>query len=221
MANSDRKGPVWPFLMACLVLPLAAASSSAADPFRDQIQPVLQTYCFKCHNETKSEGELNLTRYTSAAMLADDFRQWEHVVTFLKSQEMPPEEAKQPSAAERAELLRVLEEVMLAEARKLAGDPGVVLPRRLSNAEYNYTIRDLTGVDIRPADAFPVDPASGEGFSNTGEALSMSLRYCKQLRTPFSEILPSTSISLLADGASLPIRSPRMPIRRSFTNRPF
>src|SRR4029078_11299912 len=61
-----------------------------------------------------------------------------------------------------------------AEAKKLTGDPGVVLPRRLTNAEYNYTIRDLTGVDIRPADSFPVDPASGEGFSNTGEALVMS-----------------------------------------------
>src|SRR4029078_708620 len=61
-----------------------------------------------------------------------------------------------------------------AEAKKLTGDPGVVLPRRLTNAEYNYTIRDLTGVDIRPADSFPIDPASGEGFSNTGEALVMS-----------------------------------------------
>ena len=29
--------------------------------------------------------------------------------------------------------------------RKNAGDPGLVLVRRLSNAEYNYTIRDLTG----------------------------------------------------------------------------
>ncbi|HZO55146.1 MAG TPA: DUF1587 domain-containing protein [Bryobacteraceae bacterium] len=36
------------------------------------------------------------------------------------------------------------------EARRNAGDPGLVLTRRLSNAEYNYTIRDLTGVDIQP-----------------------------------------------------------------------
>ena len=46
------------------------------------------------------------------------------------------------------------------EARKHAGDPGTVLARRLSNAEYNYTIRDLTGVDIRPTREFPVDPAN-------------------------------------------------------------
>src|SRR5260370_2237529 len=60
------------------------------------------------------------------------------------------------------------------EARKKANDPGLVLARRLSNAEYNYTIRDLTGVDIRPTREFPVDPANTAGFDNSGESLSMS-----------------------------------------------
>jgi hypothetical protein len=146
----------------------------AQDPFRDKIQPFLKTYCYDCHGGKKTEAELNLTRYSSAAQLADDFRQWEHVVTFVGGQEMPPDEAKQPTAEERKEWLRTVEALFSAEAKKVAGDPGPVLPRRLSNAEYNYTIRDLTGVDIRPADAFPVDPAAGEGFSNTGEALLMS-----------------------------------------------
>ena len=50
----------------------------------------------------------------------------------------------------------------------------MVLARRLSNAEYNYTIRDLTGVDIRPAKEFPVDPANQAGFDNSGESLDMS-----------------------------------------------
>jgi predicted signal transduction protein with EAL and GGDEF domain len=63
---------------------------------------------------------------------------------------------------------------MQTEARKLDGDPGVVPPRRLSNSEYDNTIRDLIGYDIQPAKEFPVDPASGEGFNNTGEALIVS-----------------------------------------------
>ena len=60
------------------------------------------------------------------------------------------------------------------ELRKNAGDPGPVLAHRLSNSEYNYTIRDLTGVDIRPTKEFPVDPANQAGFDNTGETLGMS-----------------------------------------------
>ena len=60
------------------------------------------------------------------------------------------------------------------EARRNAGDPGPVLARRLSNAELDYTIRDLTGVDIRPTKEFPVDPANEAGFDNSGESLAMS-----------------------------------------------
>ena len=51
---------------------------------------------------------------------------------------------------------------------------GTVLARRLSNAEFDYTIRDLTGVDIRPTREFPVDPADEAGFDNSGESLAMS-----------------------------------------------
>ena len=61
-----------------------------------------------------------------------------------------------------------------AEALASAGDPGPVLLRRLNNAEYTYTMLDLTGVDLRPAREFPADGAAGEGFTNTGNALVMS-----------------------------------------------
>jgi hypothetical protein len=50
----------------------------------------------------------------------------------------------------------------------------VVLARRLSNAEYNYTIRDLTGHDMQITKQFPVDPANPAGFDNSGESLTMS-----------------------------------------------
>src|SRR6185437_998604 len=45
---------------------------------------------------------------------------------------------------------------------------------RLSNAEYNYTIRDLTGVDMRPTREFPIDPSNPAGFDNSGESLATS-----------------------------------------------
>ena len=60
-------------------------------------------------------------------------------------------------------------------AQRNAGDPGPVVLRRLSNAEYTYTIRDLTGVtSLDPAKEFPADSASGEGFMNVGNSLVMS-----------------------------------------------
>ncbi|MBM3979786.1 MAG: DUF1592 domain-containing protein [Planctomycetes bacterium] len=161
-------------LSLLVVLCVLAPAARAADPFADTVKPFLNEYCVKCHKADKKSGDLDLTKYDTAAKLLDDFRQWEHVVTFLKKEEMPPPKAKQPTAALRAEMVATIEKVLLTEARKVAGDPGAVPPRRLTNAEYDYTIRDLTGADIRPAKAFPVDPASGEGFNNTGEALTMS-----------------------------------------------
>ncbi|MBA4065738.1 MAG: hypothetical protein C0501_18870 [Isosphaera sp.] len=161
-----------PFLVALVLL--GASGARAADPFQDKVVPFLNTYCVQCHTRQKPSGDLDLTKFTSSAKLLEDFRQWEHVVTFLRKEEMPPAKAKQPTAESRAEVIATLERVLLSEARKLAGDPGAVPPRRLSNAEYDYTILDLTGADIRPTKAFPVDPASGEGFNNTGEALTMS-----------------------------------------------
>src|SRR5204862_7873647 len=66
------------------------------------------------------------------------------------------------------------------EAHSHAGDPGPVFPRRLNNTEYDYTIRDLTGIDIQPAREFPIDPANQAGFDNSSESLAMSPELVKK-----------------------------------------
>ena len=51
-------------------------------------------------------------------------------------------------------------------------DPGRVTFRRLNRIEYNNTIRDLVGVDFKPAKDFPADDV-GYGFDNIGDVLSL------------------------------------------------
>ena len=93
----------------------------------------------------------------------------------LKAEEMPPRQARQhPTPAQRQFIIDWIETASAEDARRHPNDPGLVLARRLSNAEYDYTIYDLTGVDIRPTKAFPVDPANQAGFDNSGESLAMS-----------------------------------------------
>ena len=93
----------------------------------------------------------------------------------LDSEQMPPMKAKQPTDDERLKLRDWVRRFLKEEAKRLAGDPGPVMLRRLSNAEYTYAIGDLTGVEsLRPAREFPVDGAAGEGFTNAGNALVMS-----------------------------------------------
>jgi mono/diheme cytochrome c family protein len=143
--------------------------------FTSTVRPFLQTYCVACHGKEKPEAEFDLSGYSSTAAVVKDARHLGLLLQRLKTSEMPPEDAKsQPSLESRREAIRWFEAVRERESRLHAGDPGIVLARRLSNAEYNYTIRDLTGVDIRPTREFPVDPANTAGFDNSGESLTMS-----------------------------------------------
>ena len=87
---------------------------------------------------------------------------------------MPPKPMPPPPAAEVQQIIDWVRAVRAEEIRRTAGDPGIVLARRLSNAEYDYTIRDLTGQDMQVAKEFPVDPANQAGFDNSGESLTMS-----------------------------------------------
>src|SRR5206468_9961397 len=86
----------------------------------------------------------------------------------------PEEERRKPMPNKARAVLEWIQALREQEARRNAGDPGPVLARRLSNAELDYTIRDLTGVDIRPTREFPVDPANEAGYDNSGDSLAMS-----------------------------------------------
>jgi hypothetical protein len=157
----------------------SAAGSSPADPleqrFSTQVHPFLERYCFGCHGPKKQKADLDLSRDLSVAAIAQNPRKWELVQARLKDEEMPPEDAaRRPRAGERAAAVAWLRDLDDREARRNAGDPGIVLARRLSNAEFDCTIRDLTGVEIRPTREFPVDPANEAGFDNSGESLAMS-----------------------------------------------
>ena len=156
------------------------ANVAAADDYIDGIWPYVQKYCVECHNSKVHRGELDLTRYGSDGDVAAHFRRWNNIVEFIRNGEMPPEDAKQPDISESKAVVAVVERILLAEAVKHAGDPGIVLPRRLSNTEYDTAVRDLTRIDIRPTRDFPADPAGGEGFDNTGEALGTSPNLVKK-----------------------------------------
>ncbi|MFO0900702.1 MAG: DUF1592 domain-containing protein [Pirellulales bacterium] len=141
----------------------------------DVVQPLLARYCHECHSPELAEAELDLTVFASL----DDVRQapkvWARVREMLDSGQMPPPESPQPSEEERTQLRTWVRTLLVQEARAQSGDPGLVELRRLDNAEYAYTIRDLTGVDsLDPAREFPVDGAAGEGFTNVGSGQGMS-----------------------------------------------
>ena len=151
------------------------ASPSLEQGFAATVHPFLKTYCFSCHAGDKPKGDLDLASYGDLAAVTRDFFRWDLVDKRLKAEEMPPDDAEVfPSDEEKRQITGWIESLEADEARRHAGDPGIVLARRLSNAEYDYSIRDLTGVDLRPTREFPEDPSNMAGFDNSGESLVMS-----------------------------------------------
>ncbi|MFN7918857.1 MAG: DUF1592 domain-containing protein [Bryobacteraceae bacterium] len=142
--------------------------------FTQSVKPFLASYCIGCHSGTAPAAQFDLKQYSAISDAVRDHSRWALLAEKMTAGEMPPKGMKQPSPEDRRQIVEWVEAMLHAEARKNSGDPGIVLARRLSNAEYDYSIRDLTGVDIRPAKEFPVDPANTAGFDNSGESLSMS-----------------------------------------------
>ncbi|MFN0111928.1 MAG: DUF1592 domain-containing protein [Blastocatellia bacterium] len=151
-----------------------AAEAELAKQFVQTVRPFLNTYCVSCHNSSAPAASLDLQRYSTPVSVTEDFAPWTQALRKLTTQEMPPKDMKQPPESLRQQVIAWIAAVRKNEISKRQGDPGLAPARRLSNAEYNYTMRDLTGVDLRPAREFPVDPANQAGFDNSAESLTIS-----------------------------------------------
>lgn len=156
-------------------LAYSETSAQLDGSFDITVKPFLQTYCINCHGSEKTEADLNLVAYSSMEAVVKDGERLNALIERLDAREMPPKKAKQhPSVEARQDVVKWFQALQSFETQKNAGDPGVVLARRLSNAEYDYSIRDLTGVNLKPTREFPADPSNMAGFDNSGESLVMS-----------------------------------------------
>jgi hypothetical protein len=162
------------FMLAIYAIPAAGAVTSLDRQFDQTVRPFVTKYCAGCHSGQKPAGQFDLKAYTTLKMVTDDFPRWSLVLERLTANEMPPKPLPPPPAEARQPVIDWIRAVKAEEIKRYAGDPGLVLARRLNNAEYNYTIRDLTGEDMELTKEFPVDPANPAGFDNSGESLTMS-----------------------------------------------
>lgn len=137
------------------------------------IRPILKNRCWDCHSGDAAEAGLQLDRYTSVTSLKANRKQWQKIQQWIRVGAMPPADAESLSSMERARVVTWIEDALFHVDCDRLIDPGRVTVRRLNRVEYNNTVRDLLGVNLRPADAFPTDDV-GEGFDNIGDVLSLS-----------------------------------------------
>jgi mono/diheme cytochrome c family protein len=79
----------------------ALPPKAAASTYRQQIQPLLQRYCYSCHGKGRKKGDLALDAYKDENAIRRDRRVWEIVLRHVRTGEMPPKHKPQPSLEER------------------------------------------------------------------------------------------------------------------------
>uniref|UniRef100_UPI0025D0C5B6 DUF1587 domain-containing protein n=1 Tax=uncultured Phenylobacterium sp. TaxID=349273 RepID=UPI0025D0C5B6 len=146
-------------------------NAPALASYEEKVVPLLSKYCYDCHGRGKRKGDFALDVYPDLKAVTADPRAWEKVMQNLRTEVMPPAKKPKPTPAENKLIADWIEQAVF-HCDCDHPDPGRVTVRRLNRAEYNNTIRDLVGIDFRPADDFPADD-SGYGFDNIGDVLSV------------------------------------------------
>lgn len=162
-------------IAALLVTPVFAQPKKDLDPlsFDRSISGLLGRYCYKCHNQDEASGDIDLKKDENPRLIIENAAVWQTALTMIEGNEMPPEDAKQPSDEERARIAEFLRLTLGALDCASEIDPGPPTIRRLNRAEYNNSIRFLTGLDLSIADSFPAD-ASSYGFDNIAVSLTFT-----------------------------------------------
>jgi hypothetical protein len=132
------------------------------------VPAAFKSYCLGCHGKT-AMGGINLEKMLATRDFAAHFQQWDRVSAALAQKRMPPPKMPQPSDADRNAAVHWVQANLDGYARKHSGDPGRVTVRRLTSAEYAYTLRDLTGIDFKFDGEFATDAVGGEGFTSFGD----------------------------------------------------
>lgn len=142
--------------------------------FERDVQPLLEQFCVDCHGPQKQKSDVRLDTLNRDFISGPHAEDWHDVLDVLNRGEMPPEDEKQMTSAERQVIVDWITGQLThaAEVKRSTGGRGVL--RRLTRYEYNQTMKDLLGVDLNYANDLPPEARSSDGFKNNGSSMGMS-----------------------------------------------
>ena len=123
-------------LRCCFSILIGVLSAQAAvdeADFRKTVEPFLDTYCLKCHDNETQKGKLSLEGI-SPSVADGNLEMWRMVFERLHFGEMPPKKKKQPNPAERAAVLAWIRGELLKTQ-----EPGALAEEKLTQPQFgNY-----------------------------------------------------------------------------------
>ena len=147
--------------------------SMDATYYTNQIKPIIENYCYKCHGQEKQKGDMRFDNIDWDMVNGFDAEKWNMMLNEINLGEMPPRDEPQLSEDDRRVLVDWITENLDAAAEVKETDNKLVM-RRQTKSQYTNSLNDLLGVYINFGDILPDDGKSKMGFTNNGNILQTS-----------------------------------------------
>ena len=206
-------------LASALVLQASPSNERLDTAFRDEIQPLLKTYCSRCHGPELQTAGIVFADFTDHASVVRSRSLWLRALRVLRESEMPPVDP-QPSVEERQRLVAWIDDAVNNLDWSEFQHPGSVTIPRLNRAEYSNTIRDLTGLDLRPGGSFPADGQGESGFRNDRDGLFVAPVLAEKYLDAANRVVDEL-IAIRKDGDTLSVQLEIEDFLRTETNHEF
>ncbi|MGJ8639074.1 MAG: DUF1592 domain-containing protein [Opitutaceae bacterium] len=149
------------------------AVSQEAVAFANHVQPIVEKYCYECHNESKQKGDVRLDLLDWDMVNGPDGESWHSMLDMINQGEMPPKDTSQLEDGERRLIVDWITQSLDKAAMAKAGENTGVI-RRLTKAQYTNSLNELLSLPVDFGAVLPDDGKSKMGFSNNGEVLQIS-----------------------------------------------
>ena len=184
------------FILLLSFVAESLAKDAAGRRWRRLSFPILRKHCTSCHNAADQKGGLDLDVFYFIPSVVSKGELWQKLVKMVELEEMPPAGKPRMSQAEKDTLINLVNGILDDALSK--PDPGPSITRKLSHREYQYTIKDLLGIDFDAMTYFPKEGSGGEGFDNQSRVLFMTPLIMERYYMAADSILKSArSIDLI------------------------
>ena len=100
-------------------------------------------YCLECHDDSVQKAEREFESFDLPLESIHDLISAKEIIDQVTLREMPPKEADQPTDEERIAVVRALRDSLALAQGKIESSDSLTVMRRLSNREYEETLRVL------------------------------------------------------------------------------
>lgn len=167
---------LFPCLGVSLFVSLIGCWSLGASADEQRLVDFVNHYCVDCHNEDDASGQRSFTDFDPSKPHLDTLITLQEIVDQLALEDMPPPDAEQPEADQRAALIDEVSDQLIRLKSQLESTGGQTVLRRLTRREYLATVRDLLALDLRMVDptiSFPAE-RKVQHLDNVGDTLVTS-----------------------------------------------